>query len=288
MGKWRALFEANLPPVAEREYGEQYEFGPPATEEQLAIAEQALGVRLPADVREMLAEFNGVWYSTAGGRELGHPPDIMYLDIRHMTADVPNYLADADNPLPPRYALRKVVFVAQSNGFGDLWGVCASDVAQHKSGTVVRMNHENGRLKAYQPNLTELVRAGLFGDCCESGMDPVTEDGPTSNLPGLNRRRAQPSFAHWEGTVPADLIAECEDAIVSLIDRLIALGLNPSEQQVRAEIDGCIRRFDDLQWSRGDPWIDTTEQEDICDVLHELIDLTGFEASEEWTDVRDW
>lgn len=32
----------------------------------------------------------------------------------------------------------------------------------------------------------------------------------------------------------------------------------------------------------------TIEREDICEVLWELIDLCGFEGSEEWLREREW
>jgi hypothetical protein len=123
VAEWRTLFEADLPPVGEREYGAEYDFGPSATNEQIAAAEQVLGVALPADVREMLSEFNGVWRRTrfADGREYR---DIFYLDLQHMTEEVPQYFADCGNPLPPKKDRRKVVFIAQSNGFGNC-GACA-------------------------------------------------------------------------------------------------------------------------------------------------------------------
>jgi hypothetical protein len=159
VGKWRTLFEVNLPPVGEREYGAEYDFGPPATDEQIAAAEQVLGVALPADVREMLSEFNGVWRRTrcADGREYR---DILYLDMQHMTTEVPAYFADCGNPLPSKKDRRKVVFVCQSNGFGDLWGVCAADVAGHRAGAVVHLDHEVGELEPSDPSLEEFVRTG--------------------------------------------------------------------------------------------------------------------------------
>ena len=287
MGKWRTLFESNLPPVGQREDGEEYEFGPPATTDEIAAAERALGIPLPAEVREMLSEFNGVWYTTTGGRELGHLPDIVYLDTTNLSIDVPKHLADYE-PSPPRYYLRRVVFVAAENGFADLWGVCASDVSGHKAGTVVRLDHEVGRLEACHPSLAAFVRGGPFSVSADFIARLAEQGRPPSDLPGLQRRRSQSSFAHWEGSIPADLVAECEDAVVLLIDRLIALGPNPTEQQVRAEIESGLSQFGNLQWIRGEPWIDTREQKDICDALHELIDLSGFEADEEWTDLRDW
>src|SRR5262245_66572452 len=100
MEKWRTLFESNLPPVEQREYEEQYEFGPPATAEQLAAAESALGVRLPPDVRELLAEFNGVWYTTRASRRNGSEPDILYLNIEYMTVEVPQYCRSCGKARP--------------------------------------------------------------------------------------------------------------------------------------------------------------------------------------------
>jgi hypothetical protein len=159
MGKWRTLFESSLPPVAERPYKAEYDFALPASDEQLAAAEQALGVVFPADVREMLSEFNGVWCRThfPDGREYR---DILYLDLQHMTVDVPQYFADCGNPLPPKKDRQKVVFVAQENGFGELWGECAAEVAGHPAGAVVCLDHEVGELEPSHPCLEEFVRSG--------------------------------------------------------------------------------------------------------------------------------
>jgi uncharacterized protein (TIGR02996 family) len=161
---WRTLFEANLPPFGEREYGEMYEFGPPATAEQLAAAEAVLGVRLPADVRDLLSEFNGVWYTVGRVRRGRSEPDILYLDIEHMTVDVlQHFRTYSEGPYnwhPPLEVLRQVVFVCQTNGFENLWGVCTADVAGHRVGEVVRLNHVVGGLEATHTSLAEFVRTG--------------------------------------------------------------------------------------------------------------------------------
>ncbi len=160
--KWRTLFESNLPPIEEREDGEQYEFGHPASDAQLMATEQVLGVRLPPEVRELLSEFNGVWCTTTFDRQIGCDPEILYLDTKHMSVDVPKYFAHCEgNPLPVEADLRKVVFVAQSNGFGDLWGVCTSRVEGHKPGAVVRLDHEVGNLEASHPSLAAFVCTGF-------------------------------------------------------------------------------------------------------------------------------
>ena len=157
MGKWRELFEAGLSPVAGREDRTEYTFGPPATTEQIAAAEATLKVRFPPEVREMLSEFNGM--SSVTTFDAGNIYAEMYfLDLPHMTADVPDYCADCGNPMPPEEDLRKVVWVAQSNGFGELWGVCAEAVAGHPAGAVVHMDHEVGELEACQPSLAAFVR----------------------------------------------------------------------------------------------------------------------------------
>jgi hypothetical protein len=49
-------------------------------------------------------------------------------------------------------------FVCQSNGFGDLWGVCAEDVAGHPAGAVVHLDHEVGELEASHPDLASFIR----------------------------------------------------------------------------------------------------------------------------------
>jgi hypothetical protein len=160
MGKWRELFEAELPPVAERPWQREYDFGPPAAEDQIAAAEAALKVPFPADVREMLSEFNGVWSRSHfdDGRE---HRDILFLDLQHMTVEVPQYFADCGgNLLPPKKDRRKVVFVCQSNGFAELWGVCAEDVAGHRAGAVVKLDSEVGEFELSHASLAEFVRSG--------------------------------------------------------------------------------------------------------------------------------
>lgn len=153
------MFEAGLPSIVEREYRTEYTFGPPATAEQIAAAEAALKVRFPAAVREMLSEFNGVW-SVATFDAGNTYNEIHFLNLQHMTADVPDYCADSGNPMPPEEDLRKVVWVCQSNGFGELWGVCTEAVAGHPAGAVVHMDHEVGELEECRPSLAEFVRYG--------------------------------------------------------------------------------------------------------------------------------
>jgi hypothetical protein len=109
-----------------------------------------------------------------------------------------------------------------------------------------------------------------------------------SNLQELQLRRTRRTFAHWDEFVPASLVAESDAAVQQLIERLIALGASPSREQVRAEIDRCVRRFNELDRSVPNSWIFTIEREDIAGALWKLIDLCGFEGGEEWLDEREW
>ena len=164
VGKWRALFERGLLPFDERQFGEIYEFGFPATIEQIDDAERAMGSRFPEDLREMLAEFNGIWYTSKADRKHGHERDTFYLDLEEMSAKLPEYLRRSSDPLPNQVELSKIAFVCQVNGYGELYGVCLQDVAQHRRGEVVRIDHEVGELEACYPSLADLVRHGPVGD----------------------------------------------------------------------------------------------------------------------------
>ena len=68
MGLYREAFESRM--ADDRKRYAQY--GPPATADQIAAAERVLGLPLPAALRELYVEFDGLWFD-----ELGRtvPPD---------------------------------------------------------------------------------------------------------------------------------------------------------------------------------------------------------------------
>lgn len=63
MGRYRDAVESRMHP--ERRHWAR--FGPPATAEQIATAEAALGLPLPGPLSELYAEFDGLWFGTSGG-----------------------------------------------------------------------------------------------------------------------------------------------------------------------------------------------------------------------------
>src|SRR5215471_7084978 len=110
-----------------------------------------------------------------------------------------------------------------------------------------------------------------------------------SDVPELLKRRDQRAFAHWDGFVPPVLVSKAEEAIRRLIDRLVALGTEPTREQVQEAIDGCVLHFNNLDKSWQHSWICTIEREDICEELRTLVDLCGYDGSEEdWIRDRDW
>lgn len=156
MGKWRALFESSLPPRGEGGPVRAYEFGPPATEAEIVAAERALAVRLPADLREMVSEFNGVWVRTRASSE----PDNHYLTLDLMVELAERQREAGWGEVFENGELDKVVFVCGYNGWTQLWAVCVEDVAGHPAGAVVYHDHDSADLEAGFPSLAEFVRDG--------------------------------------------------------------------------------------------------------------------------------
>jgi hypothetical protein len=109
-----------------------------------------------------------------------------------------------------------------------------------------------------------------------------------SDLQGLQQRRAQRSFAQWDGFVPAELVALAEVIIRHLIDRLTALGSAPSREDVQVEVTRCVQQFNGLNRAWEHPWICTIEREDIGEVVWGLTRLCGFAGGEDWLGERDW
>ena len=120
---WRTLFEVNAL------YGEDddrevhpFLFGEPATEEQLAEAETSLGVKLPADIRSILTEFNGVeLFEEQGSDQIYYPAAVMAgtaADFRSMEGAEGSNGEDFD----------KILFIGGWNGQADLWCYCLESV----------------------------------------------------------------------------------------------------------------------------------------------------------------
>jgi len=156
MGKWREAFEEGRPSFDDREYGCVYHFGAPATPEELVEAEQVLGRPLPAELRDLFSEFNGVRCTVrvSGPDDEG---DITFLSAADF-ADVLGYLRDVEKDLPKPVRKGKVIFFWQDNGYAELYGICTEPVGKSPAGTIVHLDHESQKLEALYPNLMAFVR----------------------------------------------------------------------------------------------------------------------------------
>ena len=106
-----------------------------------------------------------------------------------------------------------------------------------------------------------------------------------ADIAGLRRLREERFFDGWDEFVEAERVAASEASVRRLIDDLIALGPELSEEAARAAVDECVRRFNALD---DDGWICTIEREDIYEQVGRVIDLCGFEYGGEWVGERDW
>jgi hypothetical protein len=148
-------------------------------------------------------------------------------------------------------------------------------------------------IKALQQTATALLVSGgsqLTGAAAaaELGRSPLkpeaAEGAPMADIAGLQRLRDERFFACWDKFVSPERVAASEASVRSLIDHLIALGPELSEEAARRAVEGCVRRFNDLD----DGWIVTLEREDIFEQVGRVIDLCGFGYDEDWIGAREW
>src|SRR5437588_13066010 len=112
-----------------------------------------------------------------------------------------------------------------------------------------------------------------------------------ADIAGLRRLREERFFGGWDTFVEPERVAAAEASVRRLIDDLLALGPELSEEAARGLVDACVRRFNDLDaGGDGDDggWICTIEREDIYEQVGRVIDLCGFEYGEGWVGERDW
>jgi hypothetical protein len=96
--------------------------------------------------------------------------------------------------------------------------------------------------------------------------------------------RGQRHFDGWQEFVTPECIEASEASIRRLIDDLLALGPEPTEEATRRAVAACVRRFNALD----DGWIFTTEREDIYERIGRAVAACGFDCQEDWLDEREW
>lgn len=106
-----------------------------------------------------------------------------------------------------------------------------------------------------------------------------------ADIAGLQHLRNERFFANWDEFVSPERIAASEASVRRLVDELLALGAELSEETARATVNECVCRFNALDDAT---WICTIEREDIYEQIGRAIDLCGFEYGEDWCSDRDW
>jgi len=107
---------------------------------------------------------------------------------------------------------------------------------------------------------------------------------PMTDTTALQRLRGERFFDGWDGYVTPENVSASEASVRQLVDDLIALGPEATEEATRQAVSECVRRFNDLDTG----WICTIEREDIYEQIGQVVDACGFDCQEDWLYDRDW
>ncbi len=154
------MFEESASNVARRDELEiEYFFGKPATDDEILSVEEARGFRLPNELRELLKEFNGIEIKE---KYWGPNPRPLYLSTQNMLVDIPEYIQESGNPMPPVDQLASVIFFAHQNGFAELYAVCAESFNDFRLGQVLCLDHETGEFELERGSLKQFVECSEY------------------------------------------------------------------------------------------------------------------------------
>ena len=157
---WKKLFDESAGNVARRGEREvEYFFGKPVTDDEISNVEEALGLRLPNELRELLKEFNGIEVKQ---EYWGPNPLPLYLSTQNMLVDIPKYIQESGNPMPPIDQLGSVVFFAHQNGFAELYAVCVKSFDDFQLGQVLCLDHETGEFELERNSLKHFVECSDY------------------------------------------------------------------------------------------------------------------------------
>lgn len=155
MGRWKDMFELSAAKVPDKSARHlRHRFGPPATATELATLEGLLRGAIPAELRSMFSEFNGIEVEDGYWGEGWCP---LYLSTEQIVADVTDYIETSGNPMPPPDELASVAFFAHQNGFAELYAVCIRKFSDFGLGQVLVLDHETGEFELAEESLSAFV-----------------------------------------------------------------------------------------------------------------------------------
>lgn len=113
-----------------------FEFGPPATEKELAALESAMDARIPEDLRALLCEFNGVTYRQ----------NDYYEPYFLSTSEIPNatemYREWGVKTKVLIECSQNMMYLCQENGFSEMWGMVIRPFSQFEYGQIIAFDHD--------------------------------------------------------------------------------------------------------------------------------------------------
>ena len=129
--KYKQAFRASLNP--DRESEDTFEFGPPADEKALSDLETSIGAPVPGELRELLAEFNGIWDSDG---------DAYYFALEEMPRAA-EYYREWDWPTDLLMDCSKnILYICQENGLATMWGIVVKPFGPFEYGQIVAFDHD--------------------------------------------------------------------------------------------------------------------------------------------------
>lgn len=145
MENWKALVETTMDP--EDREGEEFQFGPPATEAEMAEVETALGLKIPEEMRSFLKECNGA--DQPFGAWVVFPIAEMISENQGLREDYADWKCQA--------LLPNVLFFSDIMGTGDMYGICASPFEGVAVGEIVLFDHETGTFTVEDATLKDFL-----------------------------------------------------------------------------------------------------------------------------------
>jgi len=155
---WKNKFEKSSSEFVDKDELElEYKFGDPATEDQLSEVEKSLRICIPDSLRTLLLEFNGI---EAKDKYRGW--NQLYLSTSNIMKEIPEYIQDSGNPMPPNDHLSKVIFFSQQNGFAVLYAVCVEPFETYLPNQIVAVESDAGEFYLACESLSEFVSSSEY------------------------------------------------------------------------------------------------------------------------------
>ena len=158
MNYWRESFLDSACKLEDKiELEIAYEFGDPATSEEIRKLESALSLELPKSLSGLLSEFNGIdvkqkyWGS-------GH----LYFNTEYIANEIPLYFRESGNFVPGENELSSVVFFAQQNGLAVIFALCVKPFNGFKVGEVLSLESDTGEFESECDSLQDFVQSSEY------------------------------------------------------------------------------------------------------------------------------